>query len=300
MVVAKTTFNSKAQPWKHWSFGLLQQTAAYNANGTLHTVTDGKGNTTTFGNWYRGVPRLITYADSSTQSATVDANGWITSVTDGAGSKTCYAYDPMGRIKKITHPSETSAGVCDTSAWNATTISFAPMTSAAYGIPAGHWRQTVSTGNARKLTYYDALWRPVLVREYDTADVAGTSRFNATAYDGQGRVVHTAYPVATGPTMSNGAWSLPGVRTTYDALGRVTTVKQDSELGVLTTTTAYLSGFKRRTTDPKGNVTTEQFQAFDAPSYETPVQIDAPENTRTTIVRDVFGKPTAIQRGGSN
>lgn len=298
--VERTDYNSADLPWKHWSFGKLQQTATYNPDGTLHAVTDGNSNTTTFGNWYRGIPRLITYADSTTQSATVDAHGWITSVTDGVGSKTCYAYDPMGRIKKITYPSEASAGVCDTNTWSSVKTSFVPVSNAEYGIAAGHWRQTVSTGNARNVTYFDALWRPVLVREYDTADVAGTSRFNATAYDAYGRAVHAIYPVAAGPTMSNGSWSLPGVRTTYDALGRVTAVKQDSELGVLTTTTQYLAGFKRQTTDPKDNVTTEQFQAFDMPSYDTPVQIDAPENTRTTIVRDVFGKPTSIQRGGSN
>src|SRR5690606_22531760 len=238
LVVEALQFNAKAQLWKSHAFGKLTQTLTYSGDGTLQASTDGLSNTTSFGDWYRGIPRLVTYADSTTQSATVNAHGWITSVTDGAGSKTCYAHDAMGRIKKITQPSETGAGVCDTSAWNATNISFVAVGSSEYGIAAGHWRQTVSTGDARKRTYYDALWRPVLVREYDTTDAAGTSRFNATAYDGQGRVVHTAYPVATGPTMSNGAWSLPGVRTTYDALGRVTTVTQDSELGVLTTNIA--------------------------------------------------------------
>jgi hypothetical protein len=93
--------------------------------------------------------------------------------------------------------------------------------------------------------------------------------------------------------------TLPGVHSSFDALGRVTAVAQDSELGPLTTTTQYLSGFQRRTTDPRGNSTTEQFAAYDQPSFDQPTQIDAPEDTRTTITRDIFGKPTAIARGAT-
>ena len=36
------------------------------------------------------------------------------------------------------------------------------VAAAEYGIPAGHWRQTVSTGNARKISYYDARWQPLI------------------------------------------------------------------------------------------------------------------------------------------
>ena len=63
----------------------------------------------------------------------------------------------MGRLASIAYPSG------DSTVWNTTTQVFQPVNVAEYGIPAGHWRQTVSTGNARKLTYYDALWRPLPV-----------------------------------------------------------------------------------------------------------------------------------------
>lgn len=298
-VAAETGFDSLARPIWTKSFGKLKQSLTYNGDGTVATVKDGRNLVTSLSQWYLGIPRRIDYADGTHETSTVSTQGWVTSVTDAGGSKTCYAYDLLGRVKKITHPSEAGAGVCDTSAWAATTISFVPVSTTEQGISGGHWRRTESTGNARKVTYYDGLWRPVLVHEYDTA-AAGTSRFNATAYDAYGRTRHVIYPIATAPTMSNGNWSQQGVRTTYDALGRVTAVEQDSELGVLTTTTEYLSGFKRRTTDPSGNATIERFQAFGAPSYDLPIRIDAPENTRTTITRDIFGKPLSIERGASN
>jgi hypothetical protein len=45
-----------------------------------------------------------------------------------------------------------------------------------------------------------------------------------------------------------------------------------------------------------GNVTTETFRTYDQPSFDMPTQIDAPENLRTTIVRDRFGKPLSVTR----
>jgi hypothetical protein len=191
----------------------------------------------------------------------------------------------------------------DTNGWEPTGTTFEPVGSAEYGIAAGHWRQTVSTGNARKVTWFDAFWRPVLVREYDNANVAATDRYTATSYDFAGHPVYVSYPLGTAPTIAaDGSWLLLGarpfgIRTTYDALGRPVSAIQDSELGNLTTSIAYLTGFQRRTTDPNGNATTESFQVFDQPTFDAPIQVDAPEHERTTIARDVFGKVTSITRG---
>ncbi|ALN65148.1 RHS Repeat family protein [Lysobacter antibioticus] len=92
------------------------------------------------------------------------------------------------------------------------------------------------------------------------------------------------------------ASSLLGVRTRYDVLGRVVSVKQDSELGVLTSTTEYLGGLQTAVTNPRGNVTLTAFHAFGAPSYDAPVVISSPEGVYTEIARDVFGKPTSLRR----
>jgi YD repeat-containing protein len=310
LVASSTTFDGNHMPWKVYAFGKLRNTFTFNTDGTIATVADGNGNVTTYASWKRGIPQSVHFpptpeaASGATRTAVVNDNGWITSVTDENGYATGYAYDAMGRITQVTYPTG------DSTTWNTTNSAFAPVASAENGVAAGHWKETAHTGNGYKVTLFDALWRPVLVREYDAGNVAATDQYVATAYDGGGRVADASYPLdGGGASLTLGGtaaatWTLggtrpAGVRTSYDGLGRPTSVQQDSELvpSVLTTTTEYLTDFQRRVTDARGHATTEQFMAWDSPTFDWPVRIDAPENQRTTIARDMFGKPTAITRG---
>ena len=300
-VVSATTFDSTyALPLTTSSFGKLQSTMTYDATatvisgqrGTLKTVKDGRNQTTALSNWKRGIPQLITYPDSKTQSAMVNDSGWITSVTDENGYSTCYGYDAMGRLAKIEYPNE-STGACDTgeASWKKLNRSFVPVASTEYGIPTGHWRETVTTGNATKITYYDGLWRPLLVREYDAGNLAVTERFTKTVYDADGRVSFASYPSTTS-SPTTGVW------TYYDALGRVTSVSQDSELGLLTSTTTYNTGFTTTVTNPRAKATTSTYLTYDQPSTDWPLIITAPESATTTITRDPHGKPLTLARSG--
>jgi YD repeat-containing protein len=303
LTASSTTFDGNHLPWKVYAFGKLKSTFTYNTDGTIATVRDGNNNVTTYGGWKRGIPQSVTFADSTSRAATVDDRGFITEVTDENDFDTGYAYDAMGRITAVSYPVETSGS------WNATTSVFERVTSAENGLAAGHWREKVSTGDARKVTLFDALWRPVLVREYDNGNVLATDHYVATAYDGGGRVADASYPLdgtdgaALAIDSTTATWKLggarpDGVRTSYDGLGRPTLVRQDSETpAVLETKTEYLSDFPRRVTDARLNATTEQFMAWDSPTYDWPVRIDAPEDQTTTITRDTFGKPTSITRG---
>jgi hypothetical protein len=290
--INRTDYDSHALPWRTYSYGVLQNTLTYNTDGTLATAKDGNNNVTTLSNWKRGVPQSILHADNTTESAVVNDDGTIGSTTDETGAKTCYTYDVMGRLASITYPSEASAGVCDTSTWAATFQTFVPVTTAEFGIPDGHWRQQVTTGNARKFTYFDGLWRPLVTQEYDAGNVTATQHFVRHAYDASGHETFVSYPGTTD------ALTL-GARTTYDVLDRVTRVDQDSELGApISTVTEYLTGFQRRITNPRGKVTTQQFEVYDTPSYDAPSLIDAPQGQRAVIQRDIFGKPTAVTRSG--
>ena len=231
----------------------------------------------------------------------MDDNGWTTSVTGENKFKTCYSYDAMGRIASITYPSATVTEACDTSGGELTTQSFAPSTVARYGLPVGYWIQITDTGKARSVKHYDALWRPVLEESFDntnSATIAATHSLVVKRYDEAGRLEFQSYPV--GSLTSINESTLKGTTTFYDALGRVTSVSQDSELpapnNVLITLTQYLSGFKTQVTNPSGHVTTTSYQAFDQPTYDFPVLILGPQGVVTEIERDVFGKPTGITR----
>ena len=134
-------------------------------------------------------------------------------------------------------------------------------------------------------------------REYDAANIGPTQRFRGWQYDALGLTRFEGYPREAATSIAS--FGSNGVSTTYDVLGRPLTVSRASELGALNTEYAYLPGFQTQVTDPRGNITTTSYQAFDQPDTSRPLVILAPENVTTTIARDVFGKPTSIARSGS-
>jgi RHS repeat-associated protein len=303
--VSKTDFTVEDLPWKLWSFWRPNdptlkptQTLAYRRDasgriidGTLASVTDANNGVTQVANWKRGVPQLMTLADGSTVSAVVNDSGWITQVTDELGTATTYGYDAMGRLALTDYTD------LDSVAWNSTIRTFAKMALAEFGVAAGNWKHTVSTGNGRTTTYYNPRWQPILVVTEDVANAA-TRSYVVTEYDAEGRESFKSYPTATAPDLTLPS-SLPGIRKTYDALGRIWQVTQTSELGPLTTTTTYSVPFRTTVTNPRDYATTTEFQAYDTPSTEAPVKITAPETQTTTIVRDAFLKPLTIKRSGT-
>ena len=299
VLVSSRTFDpSYAIPVTESSFGKLQQTNTYDLTsdvmtgqrGTLRTIKDANDNVTTLTDWMRGIPRSITYADNSTEFAAVSSAGWITSVVDERGNTTRYDYDAMGRVTLVDYPD------FDTTAWANTVQRFEQVNAEEYGIASGHWRQTITTGNARKIVYFDALWRPLLQREEDLAN-ASTIRLSAKRYDDEGRITDAYYP-QDGSYISHLQF-VKGVHTTYDALGRVETVRQDAEGGqVLETKHQYLTGFETLVANPRGQPTRAQYMTLDVPTYDYPVKQFLPEGVEVTIARDPFFKPTQLTRSG--
>lgn len=281
--ISRTDFDAFARPSQSWSFGRLDSTTEYDVDGTVSRYVDANGNATRLSSWKRGSPQLIQFADGASVQATVDDHGWLRSVTDENGFTTSYDYDIMGRISGINQPSG------DSVAWSPTNISLEYMQAAENGIPAGHWRRSVTTGDARSETYLDALFRPVLTHAFDARNVAGTQSFVRSVLDHEGRTLFTSYPHASLPA-ATGAWQ------EFDALGRLVAKSQDSELGLLTSYVSYSGGNSVRIQNPRGQVTVTRYESFDAPAQDNPVLIEHPEGARTAISRDVLGKPLSIRR----
>lgn len=286
-VESKVVYDANAMPKQTWSFGRLLQTLNYNGDGTLANIVDANNGVTNFYNWKRGVPQSILFPDNSSVSATVNDYGLITSLSDENGYLTGYSYDVMGRLVKVSYQGN------DVTNWNDTNQALEQIASVEYGLPADHWRRTVSIGNYRKVTYFDALLRPVLTREFDLANEGSSQRYQRFSYDYAGRLKFASYPSDTAQ-VNTGVWS------DYDALGRKVVVSQDSGSEALKTVTEYLPGNQVRVTDPRGNTTLTGYQIFDKPAYDIPVWVQHPEGGVTEIARDIFGKPVSVRRRDAN
>ncbi|MEH6421052.1 RHS repeat protein [Pseudomonas sp. CGJS7] len=177
-----------ALPLATYEFGKLQETRTYYPDGNLASVADGRNLVTSLSNWKRGQPQTVRFHNGTQKSIVVDDNGWVTSSTDENSFTTNYRHDAMGRVNRIIYP----AG--DSPSWNETALVFDQIGVEEYGIPAGHWRQVVYSGNGRKFTYFDALWRPVIEAEDDATDSANTLRWVMKCYDHEGRITFQSYP----------------------------------------------------------------------------------------------------------
>lgn len=174
-----------------YHFGHLDQTMTYYADGTLQTKKDGLNHTTTFSNYKNGIAQAISYPDGGQESAVVDSIGLIRStsiLTEFGTVTTSYDYDAIGRLKTISQP--TGDGL----SWNDTTLAFEKVASTEYDLPAGHWRQTITTGNGKEVNYFDALWRPVYNERWDNADRANTLRSPSTSMTLPGGLRSTPTP----------------------------------------------------------------------------------------------------------
>lgn len=267
-------------------FGKLQETLNYYPDGSRWTHADGKGQVTTYSDYKRGIPQRIVRADGTVQSAVVNNLGAFTSITDEAGYTTGFGYDAMGRLASVTYPA------ADSVAWNPTIVTYTKVNNAEFDIGAGHWRMDSSTGNAFKKIYFDALWRPVYTESWDNSDVAGTRRVSKAQYNFQGETTFQAFAKRSVGEISAGIYK------EYDALGRLAATRTDSELGPLTSSVSYGSGFSKTETSPRQLSTTYTYQAFDEPVESAIATISAPEGISVSIDRDVFGLPNFITRAG--
>jgi YD repeat-containing protein len=268
-------------------FGKLQQSLSYYSDGTVNTSADGAGQTTTYSSYMRGIPQGIRHPDGTTESAVVNNLGKITSLTSEVGATTTMGYDAMGRLASISYPSG------DTVAWTQSTLAFIQVQGQENDLIAGHWKQTVTTGTGKEVTYFDALWRPVNVERWDDADRSATVRMTKHQYDFAGRTTFESYPKRNYQDLSD------GVSSHYDALGRLTNRSSNSELGILYESYDYSSGFKKTYTDAKGNTTYYTYQAFDQPTEDAITDITMPEGVSVSISRDLFGKTKSITRSGA-
>ncbi|TQV87929.1 RHS repeat-associated core domain-containing protein [Aliikangiella coralliicola] len=300
--VSKTTYHSatgsyKSQPNYHYEFGRwYKRNQSYHTSGVQAGLPkrvqyngasyNSASRWVEFSNYKRGKAQTIGTPQSkstTSQYAYLEVNndGLVTKVTDFENHCTRYSYNSIGRLTLI--------DPCD-NRWLNTTIGYT-TTSGSDGLNyvfSGMLKQTITRGNYQKITYFDNLLRPRMIKEWDKAK-SSTTRYTRTSYDAFNRPTYQSNPWLSSTTNY-------GRETKYDALGRVVNVDDNTSSGSIGY--SYLSGNRVRVNDNKGHQTTTTYLAYGSPSQSLATYIAAPENTNTTLNYNIFGNLTSITQGG--
>lgn len=297
--ISATNYDAQGLVQSQKRFGQQVASYTYTAEGLPATVTDGNGFTVQYQDYVLGVPRVVLYPDGSRETRSINPFGEITEATDRSGVSRVREYDAAGRITRLGTPRG------DTRVWNDTTIRYDYVTSAEVGqLEAGHWRQTTTRGNQARTTFFDAWMRPVMYWDQDASNPAATVS-SRHAYDWRGLETFTSYPLKGSVGLAD---ATRGVRSTFDALGRVTRMEQDSEKGVLATTVGYgviapWGGAGVQVTASDGTMTTSAYQVQGTPTLggilRTKVTGSTAEMATQQVTRDEYGLPLSMTQSGS-
>ncbi|MEL6870874.1 MAG: hypothetical protein AAFO81_13825, partial [Pseudomonadota bacterium] len=241
MTVHKRFGTTSADIWREYDYYTTGTQA-----GLVSRVTDPLNNETLLQSYTRGLPRTLVRPDGESLSRTVDNNGWVTSSTDAEGNTTDFAYNQIGWLTRVEPPTT-----------NGTTAD----TVITYQFNSSGVRQTITKSNLETIVQYDGMLRAASESSRDTT-LSGTTVHTRSEYDSQGRPTFQSFP-------SYSAAATAGVLTTYDGLGRV--IRTENNVAPIAATRIdYFSNYRVRTTDPRGNATTEYWLAWGAPAASGP------------------------------
>jgi YD repeat-containing protein len=234
----------------------------YTTQGDVRTVRDARGNTTTFGNYKRGVARLEERPESVTIYRVVNDTGTLASETSGRGHITSFGYDGLNRLTSINYPIGADVSVQYVSGF-------------------GVYRRILTRGNYRQTESINDFGEMRSVQREDL--VSGQSIVRESTFDALGRKVFESYPN-----------SAVGTATSYDALGRVSRIVHPDTAEV-----AYQYDDQVVTIhNERGFQTRFSYLVYGLDfGAQEPVLIDEPESVSTLIRRDTWGNVLLVFQG---
>jgi hypothetical protein len=208
--------------------------------GDVYQIIRPRGLTSTFTDYYRGIPRLETHEEGVQVQRTVSAAGNVETERDGELRQSSYAYDGLNRLIRITPPPNNPGNPLA-----ATTIDYTSST------------KTATRGASLPLvqvTSYDGFGR---VRSINHGGISTV--YN---HDALGRLVF----------VSNPGDAVNGTTYEYDLLDRLRFVRHPGGRFI---ERAY-SGSLTSVTDERGYTTTYAYRAYGDPDQAFLMQITAP------------------------
>jgi YD repeat-containing protein len=240
-------------------------------SGDLATRTDARGKTTTYSNYYRGIPRTELQPENITITRTVSDAGNVTSQTDGTPATTSFSFDGLNRVTGITHPRG-----------NPVTVAWAPNT------------RTVTRGAYTGVSTYDGFDREVRATHTDTGNASTITQ--TFTVDSLGRRVFASYPNST-----------TGTKTSYDLLSRPTFVYNEylPSADTWTSSRQYNYGVELRNERNMEFFNASRF--YGNPDGGQLMSMEVPlmffdggfvRNARTVLTRNIAGQVTSVTQDG--
>lgn len=264
--------------------------------GELHTVTTQPDKTTTYRNYKRGQAGYISTPEGRVQFRTIDDNGLLVSETrfqksaDSSAPRRRYEYDSLHRLSKV-DPSRVKS-TSETLVWQSNNLLIAT---------------DLGFRRYMRIRTLDGFGRTLAEGRYDKEqDRWSTVRY---AYDAEGRLVYTSYPLNQNPSikLTYSPFILqksPGTHHQYDALGRIVRTRVSGVEGNDSVQTysygADSSGNQTiAQTDARGHTSTITYKSYGDLHYKWPIKIVQPDNTETTVTRHIgSGRVKTFERAG--
>jgi YD repeat-containing protein len=239
----------------------------YWPTGDLHTKTDARNNTITYGGHHRGIPQSESHPEGISITRQVNDAGNVASETDGENATTSWQFDHLNRPTRITHPLGSPVNVV----WTTNT------------------RKT-TRGNYQELVTYDPFGRESQVVHTDNG--TGQAITVVHEHDKVGRRVFTSYPNNAGL----------GTKYEYDIVGQLLRMRIAFDKGTGTGATArsYFRGNDLVTfTNERGKAFVQKYRAFADPEHRELMAITAPEAAASVeMKRNGLGQITEVKQDG--
>ena len=238
-------------------YGLLTEYSYY-ANGNISSITNGRGKTTAYSRYYRGVPRREERPEGVVIERAVDLYGNILSEADGRGNVTGYSYDYIDRLIKIDYPEYADRNI----SWSIR-------------------KKTETMGGYSRITNFDGFGREIGVTESGAVPSVSIS----TRYNSVGEVVFRSY------RGSNGGDSFQ-----RDQIGRVTKITRAD--GAYRTFEHLSGNKVKVTNERGNATTFTYLSFGDPLEERYLAHIAAPEGMETSIGRNNIGQMTSVTQYG--
>jgi YD repeat-containing protein len=239
-------------------------TFTYHPSGDVASKTDARDFSTTYSDYFRGIPRLEIQPEGVIINRTVSPAGNVLTEKDGENAITTFTYDSLSRLTSIEHPIGNPVNIT----W-------------------GKNKRTLQRGSYTEEIIFDGYGRET---EYTYKGGSNLLMSQKHAYDKLGRKIFSSYPNSS-----------IGTAFKVDILGRQTGIYHGANATATSfessRTLTYATN-ETTTQNERSLIYKHKYRVYGDPDKRELIEIITPSNTmNVSITRNGLGQPLVITQG---